>query len=196
MIYSQFHGQFLEDQWIKQNIQLPEKGIFIDVGADQPILGSNTYHFEKNGWTGLCIDADPRVIDKLKTERTSTIIHSAVSNYDGMIEFELNSLAGISAISAQKNSNSIQIECKTLNTILHQNNINEIDLLDIDVEGHEIEVCEGLDWNKYKPKIIIIEYISPNGGNIMNNIIKYFNKLPYVLIHRTQPNLIFKYEAI
>jgi hypothetical protein len=64
--YNRFHSQFGEDRYIYKNIDLPEKGIFVDVGAGHPIYLSNTYFFEKNGWTGVCIDADPNQYEYLK----------------------------------------------------------------------------------------------------------------------------------
>jgi hypothetical protein len=64
--YNRFHSQFGEDRYIYNNIDLPEKGIFVDVGAGHPIYLSNTYFFEKNGWTGVCIDADPKQYEHLK----------------------------------------------------------------------------------------------------------------------------------
>ena len=189
-----YNGQFGEDKWILQNIKLPKHGTVVDVGADQPIFGSNTYYFEKYlGWDSLCIDADERVINKLKTKRKQ-VIYSAVSDHEGEITFNQHPLAGISAISGDGNA---IVPCSTLNSILEKNNIDEITLLDIDVEGHELEVCNGLDWEKYKPKIIIIEFISPQGGNIQNTLLNYFKNLKtYKLVKTTQANLIFIHETL
>ena len=36
---------------------------------------------------------------------------------------------------------------------------NNIDVLCIDVEGHEIDVIKGFDIKKYKPKIVIVEFL-------------------------------------
>jgi hypothetical protein len=69
--YNRFHSQFGEDRYIYTNINLPDKGVFVDVGAGHPIYLSNTYFFEKNGWTGVCIDADPNQYKLLKKERTN-----------------------------------------------------------------------------------------------------------------------------
>lgn len=189
-----YNGQFGEDEWILQNIKIPKHGTIVDVGADQPIFGSNTYYFEKYlGWDCISIDADERVIDKLKSKRKK-VIYSAVSDHEGEITFNQHHLAGISAISKEGN---VVVPCTTLNSILEKNNIDEITLLDIDVEGHELEVCNGLDWNKYKPKIIIIEFMSPQGGNIQDKLIKYFENIKiYKLVKITQANLIFVYEAL
>jgi FkbM family methyltransferase len=140
------------------------------------------------GWNSLTIDADSRVIEQLKSLRTN-VVHTLVSDHEGTEKFVQTVEAGISHVNQNGN---VTVECKTLNTLLEENNISEVTLLDIDVEGHELEVCRGLDWNKYKPQIVIIEYISPAGGNIEDKLIKYFTNLgAYALVHRTQANLIF-----
>jgi FkbM family methyltransferase len=184
-----FSGQFSEDEWIVSNFKLPTQGTIVDVGADQPILGSNTYFFEKYlGWNSICIDGDARVIDKLKTLR-KTVLHTLVSDTNNVAKFNQTPEAGISHIS---NSGNVELQTRTLNSILEEHNINEITLLDIDVEGHELEVCNGLDWNRYKPQIVIIEYISPAGGNIEEKLRKYFDRLGcYQLVHISPANYIY-----
>ena len=37
--------------------------------------------------------------------------------------------------------------------------LTNIDILSIDVEGFELKVLKGLNFNKYKPKIIIVEFL-------------------------------------
>jgi len=190
-----FSGQFSEDEWIVNNVVLPKTGTIVDVGADQPILGSNTYFFEKYlEWNSLCIDGDERVIDTLKSLRKN-VVHSLVSDHDGVTKFKQTPEAGISHIS---DAGNVEVQTKTLNTILEEQQITDITLLDIDVEGHELSVCNGLDWDKYKPQIVIIEFISPAGGDIRQQLINYFNNLRvYQLVHVTQANLIFlRNEAV
>jgi FkbM family methyltransferase len=184
-----FSGQFSEDEWIVNNLELPKTGTVVDVGADQPILGSNTYFFEKYlGWNSLCIDADNRVLGKLRSLRKN-VVHSLVSDLNGVKRFTQTKEAGISHVS---DTGNVEVETRTLNAILEEQGIEEITLLDVDVEGHELSVCNGLDWNKYKPKIVIIEFISPAGGDIQQQLLGYFATLgTYQLVHTTQANLIF-----
>src|ERR687897_660512 len=58
-VEEQYFSQFGEDKWIVNNLPYPLNGVFVDVGASDGIYGNNTYFFEKIGWKGLCIDADP-----------------------------------------------------------------------------------------------------------------------------------------
>ena len=63
--YDVFHSQHGEDRIILAAVTLPTQGVFVDVGAGDAVAFSNTLHFEKNGWTGLCVDADERRIGPL-----------------------------------------------------------------------------------------------------------------------------------
>jgi FkbM family methyltransferase len=183
-----FNSQFGEDEWIANNIKLPNKGVIIDVGADQPRYGSNSYYFEKElEWTCVCVDADPRTIEKLVAERAN-VVNAIVSDYLGIDTFLQTDEAGISHVSSAGN---IQVTTRTLDDILEQFNVEDITILDIDVEGHELHVCRGLSWNKYKPYIVIIEYISPVAGDIAPQLLDFFTALGnYKLVHTTQANLI------
>jgi FkbM family methyltransferase len=189
-----FNSQFREDEWIVNNLLLPDKGVVIDVGADQPQYGSNSYYFEKElGWECVCVDADARTIEKLATQRAN-VVNAIVSDHHGVETFLQTNEPGISHVS---DSGNIQVETRTLNSILEQFSIQEITILDIDVEGHELYVCRGLDWDKYKPYIVIIEYISPAGGNIQTQLLEFFKSIGgYKLVHTTQANLILVREGL
>ena len=80
----------------------------------------------------------------------------------------------------------IKIKCNTLNTILDTHKISSIDFLNIDVEGAELNVIKGIDFKKYKPKLISIEnnelfindYINSEIFKILsNNNYTYINKI-------------------
>ena len=56
-----------------------------------------------------------------------------------------------------------KIKTRTLNDIIENSPYKnkQINYLSIDVEGHELSVLNGFDLNKYKPELIIIEFIDP-----------------------------------
>lgn len=189
LVPKMFNGQFGEDEWIFNNLTIPTKGTVVDVGADQPVHGSNSYFFEKYmGWDSVCIDGDERVISKLKQFRKN-VVHSLVGSKNGTVKFYQHPAAGVSHISETGN---VEVPIATLNTLLEARGIQEISLLDVDVEGHELEVFAGLDWKKYRPQIVIAEYVSPAGGDITTKLMKFFDDLGnYTLKHKTQANLIY-----
>ena len=66
-----------------------------------------------------------------------------------------------------------KVKTKTLDSIIESSKfkIKKIDFLTIDVEGHEYEVIKSIDLTKYKPEIILIEFIY----NKMQNI-EFYNQ--------------------
>ncbi|MGI8501347.1 MAG: FkbM family methyltransferase [Hassallia sp.] len=197
--YKNFHSQFGEDRYIFENIELPQKGVFVDIGAGHPIYYSNTYFFEKNGWQGICIDADINQVNLLKTER-SNVEWVAISPEEGEIEFFPAFLPELSTTKQNdKYRGLIQIPFKEtvkvlsfrLETILKKYNIAVIDILDIDVEGTELEVWGTFDYQKHRPQVVIIEYYGLGLGDKSEKIKEFFSKLPYQLVHTTCSNFIF-----
>src|SRR5262245_45077776 len=83
--YRWFHGQFGEDRWVFQHLAPPDHGVFVDVGAGHPVALSNTYFFERNGWTGLCIDADPVQYERLRGRR-ALVEWAAIARDEGTVK--------------------------------------------------------------------------------------------------------------
>ena len=55
-------------------------GYYIDIGANETTIQSQTYHLEKLGWRGLLIEALPYYANLLKKKRTGKVIQFAVSS--------------------------------------------------------------------------------------------------------------------
>ncbi len=197
--YNRFHSQFGEDRYIYENLELPPQGVFVDVGAGHPSYLSNTYFFEKNGWKGVCIDADPTQYELLKNERAK-VEWAAISPEEGEIEFSQSYFPTYSSTVSQEEYNSIlkvpfkgtiKVPAFRLETILEKYKIKKIDLLDIDVEGTEIEVWQTLDYEKHKPEVVILEYQTFGLADNSEKIQDFFSTLPYKLVHKTCTNFIF-----
>lgn len=202
--YTQFHSQFGEDRWIFEYINLPKKGVFIDIGAGHPVCLSNTYFFEKNGWKGICIDADPTQYALLKKVRAN-VEWAAISSTEGEIEFSPAYLpAHSSTLGKNEYKELLKIPFKApirvpsfkLETVLTKYNIGTIDILDIDVEGTELEIWKTFDYEKHKPKVVIIEYYTFGLADSSAKIKDFFSKLPYQLVHTTCTNFIFLNSAV
>ena len=58
-----------EDIYICENLKNINKGFYVDIGAFNPIRGSNTYLLYKKGWSGINIDADDYSIKMFKILR-------------------------------------------------------------------------------------------------------------------------------
>lgn len=185
-----YHAQHGEDQWIRENLPLPEKGIFVDVGSHNGVHLSNTLHFEQNGWTGICIEADPRQQEALVKNRPNSIcVAAAVGTVTGHRTFHLHKQAGYSGL-ARHGGTPIRVEGKTLSRILDDHRIFGFDLLSIDTEGTELGVWKSLNRGRW-PRIVIIEHDTAGMPNQKQLILSTFRQTGYELKHATVGNYIY-----
>lgn len=187
MKYEKFHSQFGEDKWLVDNNILPKEGVFVDVGAGDPVDLSNTFHFEKNGWDGICIEADKSRIEKLKQFRKIVECGVVFSCFGKMKFFENNNCSDISRIS---DCGEIR-DTFPLTHFLDKHLIKRVDLLSLDVEGYELNVLSKYILEKYNIDVIIIEFLT-TGKSQEKEIMDFFSDKDYNLIHKTTANLIFK----
>lgn len=195
-----FSSQFGEDEFLVKGKHVPRQGVFVDVGAGDPVRFSNTYYLERLGWTGVCIDADPKQIEALRRLRTAAVEWAAVTAADGEVELlecddpdystTLDHLPALAAIRGWEYAMT-RVPAARLETILNKHGIETINLLSIDTEGNELDVCATLDWDRQRPRVVVIEYLTWGRPSQEAAVRDYFTELRYRLVHRTRSNLIF-----
>ena len=191
--YLTFHGNDKEDQFLYENFNLmPDKGVMVDVGAGpNGIQGSNSYFFEKNGWNVICVDADPRNVQELQKNR-KVGIGALVTNKKGTLKFHMSrKTPDISGIIRTRDNSDYSAELKgtRLEEILTDHEITNIDILSIDTEGSEMDVFESMDFEKHKPKLLVIEFITQ--GKVNYELQPYFENKGYHMVAEVGANLIF-----
>jgi FkbM family methyltransferase len=146
-----------------------KEGFFVDVGAYHPTKGSNTFLLYRKGWKGINIEPNVAVTAEFNRIRKRDInlqigisrsatkqLYYVVDGNSTMNSFSLENIERLGLKEAIKER--IEIETYPLGFILHKYvQDGEIDFLNIDTEGYEMEVLESNDWGKYVPKVIAIE---------------------------------------
>jgi FkbM family methyltransferase len=158
-----------------------EKGFFIEAGANDGFTQSNTYRLERTlGWTGLLIEAIPELFERCRQERrASTVRHCALvaDDYDdSTVEIHFANL--MSTISdARKTPEALashigeglrvqgldatystKVPARTLTSVLDEVAPGRaIDFFSLDVEGYELNVLRGLDFERYAPRYLLVE---------------------------------------
>jgi FkbM family methyltransferase len=163
------YSQTGEDAIIRSLLDETQPGVYVDVGCNHPIHWSNTLSLYLHGWRGVNIDANPSLIKKFKATRTRDIaVCAAISDQEGEVvfhEFEDDLVSTVSEAvlpewqSKWKKRGERIVKTRTLNSVLAETLQQEtsIDLLSVDVEGHDLNVLKSIDLDVYRPKLIIVE---------------------------------------
>ena len=201
------YSQEGEDLILKRIFEYKTKGFYIDVGAHHPKRFSNTYLFYKTGWRGINIDATPGSMNEFKTLRPRDVnLELGVSDKRGELiyyEFDepaLNTFSRIEAIrknerTSYKIINELKLKTFPLSEILtnYLEPDQNIDFLNIDVEGFDFKVLRSLDFEINRPEVILIESLETSLDQVFDNeIYQFLMQKKYILLAKTFNTLIFK----
>ena len=192
-----------------------KKGIYIDVGCYHPYNGSNTKLLYDKGWSGINIDLDFHTIDFFNfVRKRDENINIAISDTEGEKDlYFFHSRSAINSLSEirKKEAKEIRkIKTKTLNSVFENSKFKneKINLISIDVEGHEIEVLKGINLEKYAPEMVVIEFLerdiinnlefhNQNISAILNSeIYKHMIKNNYNFVNWLHSDLIFVHNSV
>jgi len=157
-----------EDTAVLNYFKDKKNGFYIDVGCYHPIHRNNTYLLHKKNWNGINIDTSQFSIDLFDYMRPNDLNYKcAISNKNQIIKLfyqkELSQLSTTERNQAetvfQGNIKEKEVQAFTLDEILNRDKYknSKIDFLDIDVEGADLKVLEGLSFDKFKPELVCVE---------------------------------------
>lgn len=165
------------------------KGFYIDVGAHHPMRFSNTYSFYRRGWCGINIDAMPASMLAFRKSRPRDInLEMAILKERGSLkyyQFNEPALNGFSAsLSEQRDGlgsykviGVVEMEGLPLGEVLEKYmpaTIRQIDFMSVDVEGLDLEVLQSNDWERFRPKVILVELLSSSLSSISSDPVYKF----------------------
>jgi FkbM family methyltransferase len=141
------------------------KGYFVEVGANEPRVRSQTWHLEQAGWNGLLIEPQPDLARELRAMRMAKVFAVACSSPEhggGTLPLHvagpLSSLDRRHMAPGAKPETVIEVPIRTLDSVLVEAQAPaHFDFLSIDVEGHELEVLRGFDIARWQPRLILLE---------------------------------------
>ena len=160
--YKNCYGQLMQDLLVDYIIN-KDKGFFIEIGACDGLVHSNTYWLEKEkNWTGILCEPAEFWLTGLKKNRPNSIIETKpiFNSSAEKVNFMLNE-GGRSFIVNKTYSqinNTQKLESISLNDLISNHNISKIDYLSIDTEGSEFEILKDLNFKRCKPSVITVEH--------------------------------------
>ena len=157
-----------EDTAVLDYFKDKKNGFYVDVGCYHPTHRNNTYLLHKKNWSGVNIDTSEFSIDLFNHMRPKDLNYNcAISNKNKIIKLfyqkELSQLSTTERDQAetvfQGNIKEKEVQAFTLDEILDRDKFKDIkiDFLDIDVEGADLKVLEGLSFDRFKPELVCVE---------------------------------------
>ena len=146
------------------------RGFFVDVGANDPVEGSQTWHLEQLGWNGVLVEPQRDLAEQLRQRRKAKVYAVACSSPVNAGKTMRLNLAGIQSslnpdffVPDMIHAGMSEVPVMTLDQILADAKApTPLDLVSIDVESHEMEVLSGFDLTRWRPRLILIEDLVQN----------------------------------
>jgi FkbM family methyltransferase len=139
-------------------------GFFVEVGANDPKKDSQSFHLEEAGWIGILVEPLPELASELRRVRKARVFEVACSSPDRAGQTMTLHVAGPFssfdphlAVTGMRADRTVDVKVDTLDHVLVEGGAGNIDLMSVDVEGHELEVLSGFDFQRWQPRLILLE---------------------------------------
>ncbi len=186
-----------------------ESVTYLDIGANEPIMGSNTYGFYLRGNRGVLVEPNKDLCDVLKSTRPGdTVLNFGIG---GAVESEADYYmfgtdhTHINTFSAEEARNYekegfpikavVKVPLKNINNIIRDHlNDKAPTLLSVDVEGLDEEILKTLDYDKYQPLLVCVETVIFNVNKELvkrTQILDFMASKGYFVYADTHVNTIF-----
>lgn len=190
-------------------------GVFVDVGAYDGYHGSASLTLEKAlGWTGVCIEAQAHLYERLIKHRSCIALNAAAHNYTGVVRFTqpsttdpgdfIQMMGGITDAYDPRHTElirssspgiqitEVEVQAVRLQDVLAEHGIKHVDYMKLDTENSEAWVLAGMDFNAVSVDVLQVEEIWPsNSGPVYARL--FANG--YVLVEKVEKDLIFLHKS-
>lgn len=181
---------------------------FLDIGANQPVKGNNTYLFYLKGSRGVCIEPDVSLIPSLKKMRPRDLIlnsgiSTSVSSDADFYFFEghYNAWNTFSREDAEKKKiesgiafRQAKVKLDTVENIINQYQLGHVNFISLDVEGWDLPILKSIDFSRIRPEMICVETIAFSLQNTVEknkDIIEFMLTRGYRVYADTNLNTLF-----
>jgi FkbM family methyltransferase len=206
LAFSESFSQTGEDLVLRSLVKRRNGIFYIDVGCHHPIKKSNTLWMYLKGGRGICIDANLNLTKEFRhIRKRDIVVHAAISDIEKECDFYVSECEAVSTINSNtfdsweenwKLDRKERIRTQTLNSVLktHIDHNKTIDVLSVDVEGHDLAVLKSIDLSVYRPMIIVLElheFRLDQFNMISNETVSYLAGNNYQLLNYATMNAYF-----
>ncbi len=166
-------SQLGQDLWVLEQTGYKTGGFFVEFGATDGVLLSNTLLLETEfGWNGICAEPNPAFLRKLRRNRSCTVAPDCIMGQSGQtVEFILaDEFGGIAKFADsdqhaarraafRENDNVVTLQSISLDDFLKKYDApRTIDYLSIDTEGSEYDILSSFPFEDWNIRLMTVEH--------------------------------------
>ncbi len=204
------YAQYGEDIILSKLLaKLPLDNItYLDIGANEPIMGSNTYALYSMGYSGVLIEPNPALCKDLKQLRPLDVTLNIGISDSNTTEADYYMFSGeYSALNTFSKADAdgceqqgipikqvIKMPLQHINDILSKHFKAAPTFISLDVEGLDEQILKALDWTKYAPLLLCVETVTFSLKGAMEkrqSLMDFMQSAGYFLYADTHVNTLF-----
>lgn len=166
-------SQLGQDVWVLEKSKYKRNGFFVEFGATDGVLLSNTWMLENEfGWKGICAEPNQNFFAQLRKNRTCTVSDDYIGGetgtivefilagaFGGSVQFANDDMHGEKRDAYRKNGDTTTFVSISLTDFLKKHNApKDIDYISVDTEGSEYEILRAFDFDAWNVRLWTIEH--------------------------------------
>jgi FkbM family methyltransferase len=166
-------SQLGQDLWVLEKSAYKRGGFFVEFGATDGVLLSNSYLLETEfAWTGICAEPNPKMYAQLRHNRRCVVSDSCIAGVSGKdVDFIFAGAFGGMAEHCSADLHSERrgayvaagqvgrVTTVSLDDFLRGHRAPyDIDYLSIDTEGSELEILAAFPFERWNIRLITVEH--------------------------------------
>ena len=167
------YAQRFEDLYVMRCFGEQTDGFYIDIGSGHPVYDNMSLAFYLKGWSGITVEPNPWLARLTRAVRprdrhVEGVIGAAAGQATFHVVREFHGLSTMIAEHAAKaqsrfhrEADVIAVPMMTLKDLCELYTPPTFEFLKVDVEGAEPDVLLNGDWQKFRPKVVIVEALAP-----------------------------------
>jgi FkbM family methyltransferase len=166
------YAQNLEDYHLARVFADQASGFYIDAGAGHPVADNVSFWFYLKGWRGIVVEPQKALAELYAHVRPrDAVVQALLGRSSGETDFHMvERLHGFSttieahargAAAFGADFRTLRLPVTTLAALCDAHRPERIDFLKVDVEGAEADVLVGADWQRWRPRVVVVEAMTP-----------------------------------
>ena len=175
-----FRSQAGQDLYVYERFfrHRPGPGVYLEFGARDGVVHSNSYAFEQRGWRGFCVEPTDEFHRLVRNRPGCWNYHGAVAARAGARRFVFSKKGGFSGFADDmdparleamrrrgKVARETSVACYTVAGLMRERRVERLDYVSVDVEGAELEVLRSVDWAATPADVVQVESVEGAAKN-------------------------------